>query len=296
MKIVRPSYIDADAKLISSNAGETVAAYNAGTTYPLAAQVRSDATHRIYESVQAGNVGHALTDPAWWLDVGPANTWAMFDQINGTATVGAAGLDVTVKPDGRIDSIALLNVDAAEVRVIVTDATDGMIHDQTYSMASDSGITDWYAYFYEPIIRKTDLIVSGFLLYAAPTIRVIVSAGGSPVSVGNMVMGQSREIGSTGYGAQVGINDYSRKEADGFGNYMVVERAFSKKASFNLLIDASAVDNTQTLLAAYRATPILYIGADAYGSTAVFGFYKSFDITIAYPNHSLCNLEIEGLT
>jgi hypothetical protein len=40
----------------------------------------------------------------------------------------------------------------------------------------------------------------------------------------------------------------------------------------------------------------LWIGTEEYESTIVYGFYKNFDILIAYPEHSECSLEIEGLT
>lgn len=295
MRIVQPATIN-DAALISSTAVETVAIYNPATTYALGAQARDDVAHRIYESAQASNTGHALSDPAWWFDIGPANKWAMFDTVNGTVTEGATGLDVKVNPLGRIDSVALLNVDAATARVVVTDDTDGVIYDRTFVLASDSGITDWYAYFYEPIIRQPDLLISDIPLYAAPDIEVILDASGDPVSIGTMIVGQSKDIGSTALGASVGIVDYSRKAADDFGNYILVPRAFSRKGSFSVLIDNSTVDATYRLLSGYRATPILYIGSDRFGVTAIFGFYRDFNIEITYANHSLCSLELEGLS
>ena len=62
------------------------------------------------------------------------------------------------------------------------------------------------------------------------------------------------------------------------------------------LANIGAVDEIVNLLAEYRATPIVYIGSDAYASTIVYGFYKDFTVVIAYYLKSICNLEIEGLT
>ena len=56
-----------------------------------------------------------------------------------------------------------------------------------------------------------------------------------------------------------------------------------------------AVDRLQNILAGYRATPILYIGTDEFGSTAILGFYKDFSIAISYFAYSVCTIEIEGL-
>mgnify|MGYP005608554373 CR=1 FL=1 len=295
MKIVRPSLID-DAALITSSATETVALWNSGTTYALGDQVRDDTEHKIYESLQASNTNHLVSDTAWWFEVGPTNRWAMFDEKINTVTTGATGLDVAIQPTGRVDTLALLNIDAASVHVTAIDGADGVIFDQTYSMVSDSGITDWYAYFYEPILRKTDLIITDIPLYNAPGITVSLDAAGSPVSAGVLIVGQAKDIGSTAYGASIGITDYSRKEADAFGNYTIVERAFSRKGSFRLMVDGGLVDEVARFLSSYRATPALYIGADDYTSTAIYGFFRDFNIEIAYPTTSFCSLEIEGLT
>ena len=295
MKIVRPATIDATA-LIGTSATESVSAWSGATTYALGAQVLDATATRIYESLQASNTNHALTDASWWLDVGPSNRWAMFDTVNGTTTTAPADLDVTVQPQGRIDCLGLLNVDAASVQLTVTDAIDGVIYDQTFTMVEDSSVADWYAYFYEPIVRKTDLIISDIPLYNTPTIAITLSAAGDPTSIGTMVLGQGKDIGGTTYGATMGIVDYSRKTADDFGNYVLIERSFARKASFKVFMDSALTDEVYRLLSSYRATPILYIGSDDYGSTAVFGFFRDFNVEIPYPSHSYCSLELEGLT
>jgi len=97
-------------------------------------------------------------------------------------------------------------------------------------------------------------------------------------------------------GARVGIQDYSRKERTDFGDVVLVERAFAKRASFQLLLRAAEVDSFNDFLASVRATPCLWIGSQRYESTTVYGFYKSFDIVIAYFDYSDCELELEGLT
>lgn len=295
MKIIRPAVID-DTALISTTATESVAAYNPATTYALGNQVRDDTKHRIFESAQAGNTGHPLTDPAWWFDVGPTNAWAMFDTVQGTVTEGAAGLTVTVQPVGRIDSVALLNLEAASAQIVMTDSVAGEIYNETFNLVADAGISDWYAYFYEPIVRKNLLIVTGLPLYSGPEIEVTLDAGGDPVSVGTMIVGQAKTIGSTEAGGTVGIVDYSRKEADEFGNYQLVERAFSRRGSFRVMVEGNEVDEIDRLLTTYRATPILYIGSDLFGAAAIFGFYRDFNIEITYPTYSFCSLELEGLT
>ena len=97
-------------------------------------------------------------------------------------------------------------------------------------------------------------------------------------------------------GARIGIQDYSRKERSEFGDVMLVERAFAKRASFSLLLTADEVDSFHQFLSEVRATPCLWIGSRRYESTTLYGFYKNFDIVISYFNYSDCELELEGLT
>lgn len=249
--------------------------------------------HTLYSNP---NKGFALTNPAKWIDVAPTNRWAMFDAVNSTATTAASQIDVTFALTGRVDSIALINVSAATIRVIVSDAVDGVVYDKTISMISTEGVTDWAAYFREEIIKITDYAAFDLPAYYSPTVRIIIDGEGDAVSCGTLVVGQSRSLGETLLGASVGIVDYSRKSVDDFGNTVVVERSFAKRGQFRIAIPANAVDEAQRILAKYRATPIIYSASEAYNSTLLLGFFKSFSIAIEYPTISYCEIEVEGLT
>jgi hypothetical protein len=302
MKIIRPISI-LDAQLVSSSVAENdYAAYSAGTTYGLgdrAIYVIAD-THWIIESLQAGNTGHTPTGAdtdTWWLLVGNTNRWKMFDGIIQSQTSAADEIDVVLTSAAqRVDSVALFNVDCASIQVTVTDATDGLVYDETVAMVSDSGITDWYAYFFEPITRITDYVFTELPPYLAADIQVTLSDSGGTVLCGACVLGLSRELGGTQYGAQTGIQDYSIKQSDDFGNYSILERAYSKRAAFQVMVANTLIDELQTILASYRATPVIYVGTDLYTSTMIYGFYKDFSTVISYPTHSILSLELEGLT
>ncbi|WP_171695060.1 hypothetical protein [Methylomonas sp. ZR1] len=269
-----------------------------GTTYGLGDRVRivGTNTHLVFESLQAGNVAHDVSEPTWWLHVGSTNRWKMFDEAINSQSVNPNTIDLTFTTTDRIDTVALLNIAGLSVRIIMTDAIDGVVYDKTTSLISDSGITDWYSYFYEPIARKTDFVAFDLPPYYAATVRVILSDPGYNVAIGALLLGFKKVLGGTQYGAKAGIQDYSVKKRDDFGNYTILERAYNKNASFTFWVVAGNVDYLQNLLATYRATPILYIGTEDYRSTVIYGFYKDFSITIAYPTESLCNLELEGLT
>jgi hypothetical protein len=270
-----------------------------GTTYAVGNRVHiAGTTNKIYESIQATNLGKDPTDAAnilWWVEVGAVNRWRMFDSSNTSQTTGVGGLDVSLTLAQVYNSLALLNVSgASSIRVRQTDAVDGVVSDQTIAMQAPPSSAEWYNYFFDTITNKTS---ANFDLktYGSAVLRIeIIGAG--VVGCGVAVTGRKRAIGlGVEMGARVGIQDYSRKERNAFGDMEVTERAYSKRADFSMLLNASEVDSLIDFLAYMRATPSVWVGSSKYGSTTIYGFYKSFDITLQYADYAACTLSLEGL-
>ena len=302
MRIVRPVAVT-DATLTSSSVPETdYAEWDSGATYALGDYVIKVATHRIYKSLQAGNLNHDPAtepdplNPVWWVDYGATNRWRMFDALVGQQSSAAGSIAVVITPAAVVDSVVLLNLAAASARVTVTSETDGVVYDETVSLISDSGIQDWYAYFFEPVVRRTDVVFSNLPRYLGAEVSITVTDTGGTVAIGECILGLARELGGVQYGARIGIRDYSVKTQDDFGNYTLLERAFAKRATFTLWVEGDFTSELQAILAGYRATPVVWIGTDIHAATMIYGFYRDFEIDIAYPAASLCSLEIEGLT
>lgn len=302
MLLIRPQQITEANLLLSSIAETDYAAWNAGTTYALGDKVINVVTHRVYESLAAGNINHDPTDPlniAYWLDISPTNRWAMFDSFNATQTVAPEVIDFTVQVAGRIDSLALLNLsNALSARVVMTTPSEGVVFDNTFSLISTAGIGDWYDYFFEGVARSETLFVADLPAYLNPTVQVVLTGDGvTPIGVGIFSMGLSKSLGATLHdGAQVGITDYSRKDTDDFGNFFLVQRSFAKRGSFQTRIKKAEVDGVISTLAAHRAVPAIYLATKEYGSTLFFGIFREFNVEIDRPLESLVSIDIEGLT
>lgn len=294
MKIIRPATVTTPA-LLSSTVADTPAAWSAATTYALDARVQDPTTHREYESQQANNQGHPLYDASWWLDVGATNRWRMFDQTNSSQTTASEEITVEIKIASRVNAIALLNCEAGMARISAT-VNGATVYDATYSMTSASGISDWYAYFNEPIERRPDLIVTDLPLYSNMIVRVSLTRPGGMVKIGTLVIGAVKELGFTLMGMSAGIVDYSRKVTDDFGNAMLVERAFAKKLDARVVVENSEVDQVNAILTQLRATPVVWVATTRFAAAGVYGFYRNFTTTFEYPEQSICLLEIEGLT
>lgn len=256
----------------------------------------------VYISLQDSNNNHIPgDDPAWWTRTGPRNVFACLDKVVASQSSMDNSLYYDFDVPGRVDSVALLNIRAATVRVQVWRRSTGedpdeLVYDSTFSMISTVGISDWYSYFFEDISQATNKILLDIPNVYNARVRIDLTNTGSVAALGEVIIGQQLYIGRTQYGSSVGITDFSKKERDAFGGYSIIEKPFSKRGSFNVMINNSTLDKLQETLAGFRATPILYIGVDEYASTVVYGFYKDFSLVIQHFNETQCNLEVEGLT
>lgn len=296
-KVIKPLEISDDI-LISTNVSEAeYAEWSGATTYFIGDRVISTSNHKVYESLRANNYNYSVNDPLWWIEVSPTNRWKLFDTSNSTQTVQATNISYTLRPTVVVTSLAILNfTGASSVQVQVTHPTYGTLYDQTTDLTPQIGSSDWWTWFFGQRKRQTQHIATDlpFLLGA----DIVISLnGGDTLAVGVLLIGQVTEIGVwVKQGVKVGIQDYSRKETNDFGDTVLVRRAYAKRASFDLTLAAGEVDDVQALLTELRATPCLWIGTSLYEATVVFGIYKQFDILISYPTFADCSLELEGLT
>lgn len=297
MRIIRPTTIT-DSVLLTSSIPETdFPQWSSETTYNDGDRVIILSTHKIYEALKTTINENPTTSPLSWLDLGYTNRWRMFDEKVGTASSATSNITVTLNP-GIATGIAILGLSGVLSVYVKMTTTEGIVYEKTINLYDPSNIADWWSYFFEDIRIKSFALVLDLPTYRASTLEVSLNGEtGQPVSVGSLVVGRVLQYAnSVDYGASVGIQDYSRKERDEFGNVTVVERAFNKRARWNFLIRNSEIDVFQENLAALRARPAVYIGNDDYNSLVVYGFYRDFDTVISYPTSSECSIEIEGLT
>ena len=229
MKLIRPTTLT-DAMLTSSTAPENDhPVWASGTAYAVGARVILTATHRRYEALVASTGVNPASDPTKWLDLGPTNRWAMFDDRVGTATTRAGSLQVVLTP-GATDGVALIDTDAESATVSLT-VSGTQLYSKTQSFnVGGTAIDNWFSWFFEPVGRKSSLLFLDVPVYEAGIITVTMTRDNPAdlVSCGALLFGRQFTIGETEHGADIGIIDYSRKETDQFGVTSVVERAFAR--------------------------------------------------------------------
>lgn len=296
MKVLQPVTIT-DAMLIShSIAEDDYTAWNSATAY--AVGDRCIQNHTVYEALQAGT-NHSPDNDAtlalpYWLEVSSTNRWRAFDQQVNSQTTATTSFTFTVQP-GAINAIGFVELTGSTVRVQMFDGATS-IYDSTQNIDSTS-LLSWFDYFFGAYDLSAALVFENVPAYLSATVVVTITGTGT-VGCGGALFGQMYDLGDTQFGASAGITDYSAKTTNIYGVTKITKRAFSKRSSQKLILDNATLRRVQALLANLRATPCLWIGASdtqTFSPLAVYGYWRDFQLEIAYPRRSYCSLEIEGM-
>lgn len=302
MDIIKPITVT-DSVLTSTNIAENdYAEWNSATTYAIGDNVISVTTHRIYESVTASNLNNDPTtdDGTNWLNIGATNRWKAFDNYISDPVTNTTSIQYTLTPpNGSIPSaVALLNLKGISANVTVTDSVDGEVYNTDIALLDNRNIVDWYTYFFEEQVQREEALFLDIPPYIGAVVSVTVQEEvGQTAELGQLVFGFLSDVGLTVYGTAIGIEDYSIKSRDAFGNAIIVQRNFSQTVDFDVKFETQNARKIQKTLAALRATPVVYLGStDVSYGTLVYGFYRRFDITLETPSYAFASIEVEGLT
>ena len=296
MRVIK-SVVTTDAILTSSNIPEDeYPAWVSGTSYTALDKVIYE--HKIYERIVTGaGTTTPDLDQINWFDAGYTNRYRMFDNTLSSVSSRTGGIEFTLTPNQIINGIALLNVNASTVRVVMNDPVEGVVYDNTKELRSSSNVNDYFSYFFAPLLSE-NLETAIFLdLPSKPTatITVYVSSGAGLAEVGEVVYGVQSVVGRTNYGTAIGITSYSRKDTDEFGKVTVIKRKNSKYADYDIDIDNTNLAFVQRLFQDIDSVPCVFIGNPEMEELIVYGFYKDFKATISFPTVSKCTLRVEGL-
>lgn len=149
---------------------------------------------------------------------------------------------------------------------------------------------------------KTDIVETDILEFDNCSLLLEfdgVVDSGSGVHVGEIIIGNNTNIGTILYSPTVSITDYSKKSQDEFGDWIILEREYSKNLTCEMLISNSDLLSTFEFLESVRPESnedfMVWIGHEDYSCMIVYGFCRDFNIVMQWPDYSLVNLEIEGV-
>jgi hypothetical protein len=266
-------------------------------------------THKIYEC-QVDNTdkyppdylddGDSSADPvvpSTWKEVSATNRWKMFDGKTQSATTQTNDIIVSFTPGELFNGLALLDISAESVTIKVTDPEDGEVYNQTVDMLDYTDITDYYPWFFYPMVKKSVVVKLDLPAYSSASVEITLADPGETVRLGELIVGTQKDIGKAVFGTSVGLADYSQKSVDSdTGEITLEEGVYNNTVDFRVEIDTNKVYDVRRFLAKYRATPVLYVGHESFQATVIYGFYKDLSIVLSNLAVSSCSLEVEELS
>ncbi len=236
-----------------------------------------------------------------WLRIGPTNQYAMFDKQVNTRTISTSGTIQLSIQAGRVDSLALLGLKATNVAVELV--VEGQIEFQaSANLITRKSTGTWLGFFTEPFYQQEFYIVQGMVdtalidlpRYLNATLNITISNTGGAAECGMCRAGLLLEIGDTDNGAETGIEDYSLREINAFGQLSQQERAFAKEISTEVFIDTDRIDFIYGWLTKLKDEPLVWIGIKHHSAYIVYGYGK-WRITRKGAILSKMSIDIEGL-
>lgn len=250
--------------------------------------------HNCYEAAwSTGNINKyppnnlSGTPPIYWTYLFKSNRWLLFDNIvapqraigYADTETGIGSMQVAILP-GDIDTVAVMNTDATEIQIVLTDPGDGVVYNETKIPGTPT-------YF--------NGIYSDLPSYPDATLDVTIINENGDAACGELIVGKIATLGKAKYGVQVGINDYSTKQINDFGNYDIIERAYSRRMTVDFITEMNLHGGVMSLLEKYRAKPLVWIISTDYDSTIVYGFYRDLQMTLSNLSYADGSVSIEGL-
>ncbi len=265
--------------------------------------------HVVYESQVDNNVGKnppehlsdgdLEADPPVahsWLKIDYTNKWRMFDRKWGSVTSRADSLSFTLTPGRLCNAVALLNIAADSLEIKVHRPGNVEVYHRNVDLIDYTGRNNYYNFFFLPLIRKKDVVLTDLPAFLDGAITVTLADNGNDVAVGNCEIGTKKNVGTFLSGSSASLIDWSKKEADEQGNYVVTEGPFAKEMDYQVSVLSSRRADIQNTLAKYRATPLVFIGNEEIQESLVYGFYQDLTLGISALTRCECSILVEGLS
>lgn len=305
-RVIRPLEF-APAQLVSTNATNPDAVWAAGS-YALGAKVTHNVTsagvtlpHQ-FESLVAANTATPGTDATKWLDLGFANTVAMFNRKDVSRKTSTAGSLVVVLGLARYtDSLGLFGLEGDSVTVEVLESDGITVVDTRTEELVRRSVTTLLEYLWEPFLQLERAVFEALPIFPDRLLRITVA--GATAAVGAACSGVMKTLGhEPEYGATWELTDFIGVERDEFGNLtdLFPEAPYADTVSLAIWVEKGLIPGLKAEVSALRQVPTVWIGNGGdndYRSVLVtLGVFDNVSLVISDKTESLLDLRVIGVT
>lgn len=293
LRTVSPLEITDSVLIAQPPLEDSAVAWVAGS-WPQGSRVRYQ--HQVYQAGAAVNDAVPPPDnPTLWIKVGPTNTWALFNGRTSQSSKFNATASYRFRFGQAVDAVSAIGlVDVQSIRVRVVDPTYGTVYDKALTVGLAPETADWWEWHFGEWTPTGALgLFTGLPAY--PQADVLVDfTGTTQMEVGNLILGNAKEWGhGVQMGASVGIQDFSKKTLDEFGNRVLVECTYIGWADMSVPIRRGEITAIKNYMARNRARPILFLGSQDIEALNVFGIAKDWSVSIEYFDYSMFAIQLE---
>lgn len=232
----------------------------------------------------------------YWLDRGPANRHAMFDQRSRRVSSRGDDITVSVAPGELVNALALINVKADALSITVTDPVDGEVYSAQVDMLDLSNVYDIYTWCFAPILKKSTAVLLNLPFYPAADITVSATNPGETVQIGELVFGQVIDIGIMLYDMAISGTDYSKTTVDDEGNTTLKVGSYAKEVSYPVKLLSSRLNYISKVFDDLRGRPAVFIGLEDREESIIYALCTDFSEVFSSESISRCNITTKEIS
>ena len=290
---------------ISANFSESETAWLLASVFNYGDTIRDG--HYLYQYAGQDGTNSILTpsvdsiglNPVW-VEYAPSNYYAMLDGKTSNQTSNLNTIVITVACS-NYDTISLLNIEGVSVDLSLYDNTSAsVVYTNSIDLTDTTEIVDFYTYCFNPFTFLPSIYVDTMPLYNDAELTITLTATtGSDAKIGRLVFGRSFYVGDTSYGASLGLESYSSKVTDEFGNVSLVHRGSVNLDTYQVYIPTNKVPMLIRKGQELDAIPILFIMDESSTSNLQnllnYGYWQTFNMIIPNPVKSTMSITVKGI-
>lgn len=231
-----------------------------------------------------------IKEPKTWVRMGKSNRWRGFRDGEDSISNAESPVEFTISSNEKVDTISILA--ASSELVTLTVKSGGSVIHQDEIIINDEMqdlIDESHNIFY---LGKKNIIFENIPDGDEYSVSLL---GQGDVSFGQVVAGQSIELGGVLVGTQIGFENLSVRGRDEFGNATLRPLRTIDKVDYECFVDSVRASFVRSVIKLAADTPSLYIGSDEFEGVNIFGIPDEPRLNFTTKNIVNMSITVRGI-